>query len=260
MVFHRAGGTFDREATKPRPTATVFELDATSGSLINAWGANLFVLPHSLTVDRQNNVWVTDDILHQVMKFSHDGKLLLAVGTRGTAGWDSTHFNEPTDVAVAGDGSFYVSDGYQNSRVAYFRADGRLVKEWGTKGRGHGQFEIPHGLALDVDGDVYVADRQNRRVQVFDKSGAIRRVWPKLDSTGRVFDVAVTARGFIYLGIMNQGGPAEVRILNREWQEVSRIVADSTILLVPHQIAVQGDSVLYLADTNGERILKFIRR
>ena len=260
MVFHRAGGTFDREATKPRPTATVFELDAASGALINSWGADRFVLPHSLTVDRQNNVWLTDDILHQAMKFSHDGELLLAVGTRRVSGWDSTHFNEPTDVAIAADGSFYVSDGYQNSRVAYFRNDGHFVKEWGTKGRGEGQFDIPHGLALDSEGNVYVADRENRRVQVFDKSGVLRRVWPTSDSTGRVFDVAVTARGFIYLAIRNQGGTAEVRIMNRGWGEVARIVADSTILLVPHQIAVQGDSVLYIADTNGERILKYIRR
>jgi hypothetical protein len=107
---------------------------------------------------------------------------------------------------------------------------------------------------------VYVADRENRRVQLFDKSGTLRRVWPTLDSAGRVFDVAVSPGGYIYLAMKNQGSPAEIRILNPRWQDVGRILADSTVLVVPHQIAVHGDSVLYIADTNGERILKYIRR
>lgn len=260
MVFHRAGGTFDRAATERRPTATVFELDPTSGALINAWGADQFVLPHSLTVDRSNNVWLTDDILHQVMKFSHDGRLLLSVGTSRGPGWDSIHFNGPTDVALAADGSFYVSDGYQNSRVAHFDAKGRFLNEWGTKGQKPGQFQIPHGVSVSVSGNVYVADRENQRVQVFSESGAARGTWPTRDSIGRVFDVVVSARGYLYVAIRNTAAESQVRILDPDLREVGRIRADSSLLMVPHQIAVRGDTVLYIADTNGERILKYVRR
>ncbi len=260
MVFHRAGGTFDRAATQVRPTATVFELDPASGALINSWGADRFVLPHSLTVDRSNNVWLTDDVLQQVMKFSHDGQLLLTVGTPRKAGWDSTHFNEPTDVAVAADSSFYVSDGYQNSRVAHFDAKGRFLNEWGTKGSSRSQFQIPHGIVIGADGNVYVSDRENRRVQVFSKSGAPQASWPTSDSAGRVFDVAISSRGYIYVAMRNSTTKAEIRILDRNWRDVGSIRADTSVFVVPHQIAVQGDTALYIADTNGQRILKYVRR
>ncbi len=259
MVFHRAGGKFDRTATETRPTATVFELDPASGALLNAWGANQFVLPHSITVDRSNNVWLTDDILHQVLKFSHDGRPLLSVGTSRMPGWDATHFNEPTDVVMTADGSFYVSDGYINSRVAHFDATGRFLDEWGSKGLNPGQFRIPHGLAMGADGDLYVADRENNRVQVFTKSGASRATWPTADSIGRVFDVVVSPRGYLYVAIRHSTAESEIRILDREFREVGRIRADSSVM-APHQIAVRGDSVLYVADTNGERLLKYVRR
>ena len=104
--------------------------------------------------------------LNQVFKFSHDGKLLLTLGERGVAGDDRSHFNRPTDVAVARDGSFYVSDGYVNSRVLKFAADGKFLVQWGTKGNGPGQLDLPHGIALDAAGRVFVVDRQNARVQV----------------------------------------------------------------------------------------------
>ena len=106
-----------------------------------------------------------------MFKFDHSGKLLLSVGERGVPGADGSHFNRPTDVATADDGSFYVSDGYLNSRVAVFSPEGRFLFEWGTKGGGPGQFNVPHGIALDSYGRVYVADRGNARLQVFDKKG-----------------------------------------------------------------------------------------
>lgn len=260
MVFHRAGGTFDRAAKEVRPLPTVFEVDPVTGSLLHSWGGGLFVLPHSITVDRENNIWLTDDIRHQAMKFSHEGKLLLTVGRDRVPDWDPNHFNEPTDVAVAADGSFYVSDGYRNSRVAQFLADGTFLREWGAKGTEPGQFNIPHGLALDARGNVYVADRENSRLQVFDPSGTLLRVWPATGTVGRVFDVSITPKGYLYIAVSNRGKPHEIRILDGDWHEVGTVVADSTVLRVPHQIAVQGDTVIYVADTNGQRILKYIRR
>jgi peptidylamidoglycolate lyase len=172
FVFHRAG----RKWTTPFPDSvisqnTILELDNETGKIIHAWGAGYFVMPHGLTVDKENNVWVTDVALHQIFKFSHDGKLLMKLGTAKTPGNDSLHFNLPTDVAVADNGSFYVSDGYGNSRVAKFSASGKYMGSWGSYGNKAGEFIIPHGIAIDRKQNLYVADRQNNRIQVFDTSG-----------------------------------------------------------------------------------------
>jgi peptidylamidoglycolate lyase len=172
FVFCRAG----RRWTEPFPDSTIaantiLELDNETGKLINSWGAHLFIMPHGLTVDAQNNIWVTDVALHQVFKFSHDGQLLLKLGIAKMPGNDSLHFNLPTDVAVEADGTFYVSDGYGNCRVVKFSPEGTFIKTWGTYGSRPGEFIIPHGIALDKKHVLYVADRQNNRVQLFDTSG-----------------------------------------------------------------------------------------
>jgi peptidylamidoglycolate lyase len=172
FVFHRAG----RLWTTPFPDSlisrnTVFELDNETGKVIHAWGADYFIMPHGLTVDKQNNIWLTDVGLHQIFKFSHDGKLLMKLGVAKVPGKDSLHFNLPTDIAVEDDGTFYVSDGYGNSRVIKFSASGKYLKEWGSYGNKPGQFIIPHGIAIDKNYTLYVADRQNNRVQAFDTSG-----------------------------------------------------------------------------------------
>lgn len=176
FVFQRTG----RKWTKPFPDSaisqnTVLELDNESGKLINSWGANYFIMPHGLTVDKQNHVWLTDVGLHQIFKFSHDGKLLMKLGVAKVPGNDFLHFNLPTDIAVAEDGSFYVSDGYGNSRVVKFTSSGKYIKAWGTYGNKPGEFRIPHGIAIDNNNTIYVADRQNNRVQLFDTSGKYLR-------------------------------------------------------------------------------------
>src|SRR4029079_3789803 len=122
-----------------------------------SWGANMFLVPHGITIDNANHVWVTDVGLHQVFKFSHDGRLLLKLGEARAGGWDANHFNQPTDIAIRPDGAFYVSDGYVNSRVAIFDGDGRFMSEWGRKAAAESQFSNPHGLALAPNGDILVA-------------------------------------------------------------------------------------------------------
>ncbi|MEO5947059.1 MAG: peptidyl-alpha-hydroxyglycine alpha-amidating lyase family protein [Chitinophagaceae bacterium] len=172
FIFHRAG----RRWTEPFPDSTIslptiLELDNASGKILNSWGANLFIMPHGLTVDKNNNVWLTDVGLHQVFKFSHDGKLLMKLGVPKVPGNDSLHFNLPTDIAVCNDGSFYVSDGYGNSRVVKFSAVGKYLFSWGKYGNKPGEFNIPHAIALDDKDNVFVADRENNRIQVFDGAG-----------------------------------------------------------------------------------------
>src|SRR3989441_6353889 len=201
FIFHRPGRGFEPTATEVLPDPAVLEVDADTGKLIASWGGHLFLVPHGITVDDWNNIWLTDVGLQQVFKFSHEGRRLLTLGQARVGGWDATHFNQPTDIAIRPDGSFYVSDGYVNSRVALFGKDGRFLHEWGKKGNGDAQFSNPHGLAFGPGGDVLVADRENSRIQVFDRQGTFRRQWLGAKEKGRVFALAVDGTGSLYVGV-----------------------------------------------------------
>ena len=131
----------------PIPGTTVRVFDGATGALLAEWGASSFAMPHGITIDATDNVWITDVALHQVYKYSNSGQRLLTVGEREVAGQDSLHFNRPSCVVAAPDGSFYVSDGYGNNRVVKFGRDGRYLLQWGTKGNRPGQFDLPHGIA-----------------------------------------------------------------------------------------------------------------
>ena len=165
-------------------------LDAESGAVKKTWGENIFIMPHGLATDQENNVWITDVGLHQVLKFSHDGKLLMTLGEAKMAGSDSMHFNRPTDVAISREGKIYISDGYLNSRILCYSPTGKYLFEWGTKGGGPGQFDIPHGIAIDVDENIYVADRENNRIQKFDSNGRFLNEW-KNDRATQLYSVMV---------------------------------------------------------------------
>lgn len=193
VVFHRAGREWSLLGSMPDEpirSKTILVIDKNRGKLIHDWGADLFVMPHGLAVDEAGNTWVTDVGLHQVFKFNRGGKLLLKIGEANVSGNDSLHFNKPTDIAVAQDGSFYVADGYGNSRVVKFSATGTYLFEWGTKGNKQSEFNIPHGICLDGEANVYVADRENNRIQKFDSSGKFLQQWAD-DSFGAVCAVAV---------------------------------------------------------------------
>src|SRR5450432_3041921 len=197
FVFHRPGRRWkllEEEFPDSLISANpVLLLDGQTGKILNSWGANLFIMPHGLTVDKDNNVWVTDVGLHQIFKFSHEGKLLMKLGEAKIAGNDSLHFNRPTEIAVAADGSFYVSDGYRNSRVIKFSKTGKYLFEWGKKGNKTGEFIIPHAIDLDVNGNVYVADRQNNRIQEFDADGKFLKEW-KNKSFANLYAVTIDKR------------------------------------------------------------------
>ena len=124
FAFRRAGRQFDWEVTELLGEDPVVMLDGESGSLLTMWGADTFLVPHGLTIDHEDNVWLTDAIGHRVFKFSHDGELLMTLGELSVPGWNQTHFNAPTEVAVQPDGSFFVADGYRNSRIAKFSPTG----------------------------------------------------------------------------------------------------------------------------------------
>ncbi len=180
IAFHRSGKVWktmpisDLSVIKEN---TISKIDSKTGEIIESWGNNMFIMPHGLEVDHQNNIWVTDCGLHQVFKFDSNGNLLMSLGEAKVSGNDSAHFNLPTDIAVSADGSFYVSDGYGNSRVIKFSKDGTYLFEWGNFGNKQGEFNIPHAIDLDHDGNVYVADRENNRIQKFDSKGNFITLW-----------------------------------------------------------------------------------
>lgn len=266
LVFHRAG----REWREPFPnelieSPTIMMFDGDSGALLAEWGEDLFVMPHGLAVDEQNNIWVTDVGRHQVFKFTHDGSLLLTVGTAMLAGADSSHFNRPTDVAVSPSGKFYVSDGYTNTRVVKFSSTGQFEFQWGTRGSGPGQFDLPHGIALDDEGRVFVADRGNARVQVFNAQGRFLSEW-KSKALGTPYAVAIGANARVYVidgGDQPKEPPDRSRALRLKMNGTIEAIFgqfgnyDGQFRL-DHDIEVGNDDAVYVVDAWGMRVQKFV--
>ena len=160
----------------------VFQFDK-DGEILTQFGAGLFVWPHGIDVDEDGNIWVADargneGRGHQVIKFSPDGRVLLRLGTAGVAGRTRTTLDQPNDVLVAPNGDIFVADGHPangNNRIVKYSSDGRYLMEWGETGSNPGEFRTPHALAMDDDGLLYVGDRSNRRIQVFEQDGTFVR-------------------------------------------------------------------------------------
>ena len=132
---------------------------------------------HSIRVDPRGHIWVVDAGGHVVTKMNEEGRVLMQLGEKGVSGTDRAHFNLPTDVAFAPGGEIYVSDGYGSARIVKFSSDGEYLLEWGSRGTGPGEFGLPHNLVTDARGRVYVTDRDNQRIQVFDADGAFLAQW-----------------------------------------------------------------------------------
>lgn len=259
FIFHRG---------KERPILCV---EGESGEVVASFGEGMFGNAHGLEVDHEDNIWITDTRNHQVYKFSHDGELLLTVGEKGVLGLDGTHFNQPTDVAVTPTGEFYVSDGYGNSRVAKFSADGKFLFDWGQKGEAPGEFRLPHGITLDPQGRVYVADRTNMRIQVFDADGKFIRQWgaEQLGEVGRPWGLEVAPDGFLYVI-----DGADMLTSTPDVARVTKLTLEGEVLatwgsygagpgqfLWGHDIAVGRDGAVYTAEVrDNKRAQKFVNK
>jgi sugar lactone lactonase YvrE len=175
-----------------------------SGKLVTSFGAGMFVFPHGIHVDAEGNVWVVDglppgagrggapqpELGHQVVKFSPEGKVLLTLGMPGMTGADAMHFNQPSDVITARNGDIFVADGHggnSNARIVKYTRDGKFIKEWGTKGTAPGQLDTPHALAMDSRGRLFVADRGNNRIQIFDQEGKFLEEWYQFSRPSGVY-------------------------------------------------------------------------
>jgi sugar lactone lactonase YvrE len=182
----------------------ILKFDRSSGKVLKSWGAGLFNFPHGLHVDKDGNVWVTDGQGnkegtkgHQVFKLDPDGKVLMTLGKPGVAGNGPDTFNEPCDVITAPNGDIFVSDGHSgqnptpppnaNARIVKFTKDGKFVKEWGKLGSGPGEFKTPHALAFDSRGRLFVADRGNHRIQIFDQDGKLLDTWHQFSRVSGLF-------------------------------------------------------------------------
>ena len=269
FIFHRPGRKWknlDQEFPDSLISAnTILMLDRHTGKIINSWGSNLFIMPHGLTVDKDNNIWVTDVGLHQIFKFSHDGKLLMKLGEAKIPGNDSLHFNRPTDVAVGKDGSFYVSDGYRNSRVIKFSSSGKYLFEWGKKGTKPGEFNIPHAIDIDAKGNIYVADRQNNRIQKFNADGKFIREW-KNQSFANLYSVTIDKRNqylfaadyLIILDTIIKG--SDIIEINAEGNLIDQFGRSGSYngpLSRYHDISVDNEGSIYVGDILGNRVQKF---
>jgi DNA-binding beta-propeller fold protein YncE len=172
----------------------ILEFDA-SGKLLKSFAAGMFVFPHGFHVDRDGNVWVTDaqgrdGKGHQVFKFSPDGKLLLTLGKPGVAGAGNDELNQPSDVAVSPSGEIFVADGHDagsNMRIVKYTKDGKFIKSWGRPGSAPGEFNAPHAIAFDSKGRLFVADRANNRLQIFDQDGKFLEEWKQFSRLSGIY-------------------------------------------------------------------------
>jgi len=248
-----------------RGTQPLVEFDE-SGKFVRAFGEGLFTRAHGLYIDREGNIWATDVGSHVVMKLDRQGQVLLTLGTKGEAGeWDeatgSHRLNQPNDVAIARDGTIFVVQGHTpgpsgNPRVLKFDKSGRFIKSWGGKGKAPGQFEVAHAVAIDANGSLWVADRENQRIQLFDANGTFIR---EMKYAGLPCGIDI--------------GADSVYMVNGFAGQIVKLDLTGKVLAVAgkpgkglgefgeaHFIAVSPKGELYVADSVNGAVQKFVKK
>ncbi len=240
-----------------------------SGKLEWAWGQEIFEDAHGICIAPDDNVFLVDRSPQVVFKFTNDGRHLLSMGKRNQhsdTGWTDEHravthagppFHHPTDVSVAADGGFYVSDGYRNTRVHKYSGDGELQFSWGEPGTGPGQFNLVHSV-WEHKGKVYVADRQNNRIQIFSPQGQYLDIWTGYDQPCKIYvdkdDVMYIAELGARVSVVDLDG----NILARWGGERSHAPGE---FWAPHGIWVDSQGDRYVAEVlEGARLQKFSRK
>lgn len=229
-----------------------------NGNFINSWGEGMFVTPHGICLSEDKYIFLADSGNHTVKKFTLDGKLLMTLGTENIPGEDGKPFNKPTDVSVSPSGHIYVSDGYGNRCVHRFDSEGKLIISWGNSGDEPGHFALPHGIFAHRNGNIYVADRENHRIQIFSSEGEFIDQWKAdfnmpctvfIDEEDNVYIPELRYR----MSIMNLKGELMVRWGGVESREPGKFIA-------PHTACVDSYGNLYVGEVlEGQRIQKFLR-
>lgn len=242
-----------------------------NGMFITSWGEDFFSRPHGCCVGPDDAIYCTDDINHTVSKFTIEGKLLMVLGKKGVPS-DSGYvnvvdtngdwllfkslatiqqggppFNKPTGVSLSSSGDLFVSDGYGNARVHKFNSKGELLLSWGEPGSGPGQFILPHSVRLDKSDRVWVADRENKRIQIFDVQGNFLTQWA--DDLGRPQDICIDKDNIVYITEGEHG----VSIFTMDKQLLSRWgsrgeTGASALFVAPHDIAVDSHGDIYIGE------------
>ena len=278
-AYDRCGGGLDGGCDTNPELDPIFKFDRNTGEVLTSFGAGLFVTPHGIHVDSEGNVWVTDFAGneagtkgHQVIKFSPEGEVLMTLGKAGMAGSDPGLLNQPCDVITAPNGDIFVSDGHSGQgtlpppegatgRIVKFSADGEYITEWGKIGTGQGDFRTPHALAFDSQGRLFVADRGNHRIQIFDQDGNYIDSYHQFS---RISGLFITADDTLY------AIDSESRETNHpSWMTGVRIGSATedrvTAFIPPHDnadrvqgvagegVAVDADGHVYAAEGPGSR-------
>jgi len=225
-----------------------------NGRFLRAWGQGLFTMPHFLRTDPHGNIWATDVGAHQIFKFSAEGKLLMTLGKKGINGDNESRdaLNGPADVVIAPDGSIFIADGQSsNTRVVKYSKDGKFVKYWGGKGTEPGKFDVPHSIAMDSTGRLYVADRRNNRIQLFDQDGTYLDQWTHFGTPEGLF---ITRDDMLYV----VDGRNALRIAStRDGKIVDRLEG----LSEPTAVAVDTQGAVYITESLwGATVKKFVKK
>jgi streptogramin lyase len=227
----------------------------TNGNLLRSWGDDLIGTAHGLRVDRHDNVWVTDIGRHRVLKFDTTGKLLFALGT-GKAGTGDDEFDRPTDIAFGPKDEVFVTDGYGNTRVLKFTAEGRLLHSWGRPGAKHGEFNIPHSIVIDAQGRLLVGDRENDRIQIFDNEGHWFAEWKgfapyglAINGDGQLFVADARAHQILRLDASGK--------IQQRWGKQGKAPGEFGL---PHMLGFDAKGNLIVAEVEGMRFQKLFRK
>jgi hypothetical protein len=252
------------------------------GNVVTMFGSGMFSWPHGLHVDRAGNVWVTEAgsgespqgraFGHQVFKFSPQGQLLMTIGEAGVPGAGRTHLNAPSDVVTAPNGDIFVVDGHSqqgNNRIVQYSRDGTFIKDFGETGHGPGQLYGPHAIAMDANGWLYVADRQNMRIVIFDQEGNYVNRWTQF---GMPSDIAIDANGKIYVAdsesdmTQNPGWEKGIRIGDVETGWVEHFIldpGDNPPITAggsgAESLTVDRDGSIFSGEPRPQRLLKYIK-
>ncbi len=239
------------QRTKPMLT----EYDE-KGAYIQAIGEGVFAHPHGLRIDADDNLWTTDDGNNLVLKLSPSGQVLLVLGRINTGAEADWLFNKPADVAFGKNGEIYVADGYGNSRVVKFDRNGNYIKSWGKYGKGDGEFDLPHTVAVDKEGRVYVGDRENQRIQIFDGDGTFIKQWRGI---GYPYGLVITADQHVW---MTDGGYDRVVELDQNGKIVGAFGEPGHQpgqMAWAHFLAMTPDKTIIVADVLNWRFDVFAR-
>lgn len=232
---------------------------AADGSYLESFGKGLFSKVHSITIDHNENIWITDVGQHTVFKLDQSGRVKLVLGRQNNEGEFYSDaiplFNKPTDVIISENGDIFVADGYGNSRIVKFDKSGNYIKTWGVKGFGVAEFNLPHALAINKNQRLLVADRENSRIQLFDLNGVYLETW---DLPGKPYCLAIDKNEVIYVTL---GKTPKILKLDPEGKILGMFGLEGKgpgQFAMPHGIETGPDNEIYVAEPVNWRIEKFV--